>query len=101
MTTRPEAVENNPARRPIQLFSQRRLARLSGKCDFVLRREGLAHEAESKKKHGVWDPYAGVDYNLTLRPFQSRLQNIYHGQLYARVDIIPQSETLDLASADR
>jgi hypothetical protein len=30
-------------------------------------------------------PYAGVDYNLTL----CRLQHIYHGQPYARVDLIP------------
>jgi hypothetical protein len=28
----------------------------------------------------VWDPYAGVDYNLTLCPLQGRLQHIYHGQ---------------------
>jgi hypothetical protein len=37
------------------------------------------------------EPYAGVDYNLTLCPLQSRLQHIYHGQPYVRVD-------LDLAS---
>jgi len=43
-------------------------------------------------------PYAGVDYNLTLCPLQSRLQHIYHGQPYATVDLLPQSETLDLAS---
>jgi hypothetical protein len=41
-------------------------------------------------------PYAGVDY-ITL-PLQSRLQHIYHGKPYARVDFIPQSGTLDLAS---
>ncbi len=29
---------------------------------------------------------------------QSRLQHIYHGMPYARVDFIPQSGTLDLAS---
>jgi hypothetical protein len=29
---------------------------------------------------------------------QSRLQHIYHGQPYAKVDFIPQSGTLDLAS---
>jgi hypothetical protein len=34
--------------------------------------------------------YAGVDYNLTLCPLQSRLlQHIYHGQPYARVDLNP------------
>jgi hypothetical protein len=52
-------------------------------------------------------PYAGVDYNLTLCPLQSRLQHIYHGQpltlkstltLCQKVDFIPQSGTLDLAS---
>jgi hypothetical protein len=46
-------------------------------------------------------PYAGVDYNLTLWPVQSRLQHIYHGQPYARVDFIPKSRTLDLASGAR
>jgi hypothetical protein len=34
-------------------------------------------------------PYAGVDYNLTLCPLQSRPQHIYHGQPYARADYIP------------
>ncbi len=34
---------------------------------------------------------AGVDYNPTLRPLQSRLQHIYHGQPYARVDPMPGS----------
>jgi hypothetical protein len=34
--------------------------------------------------------YAGVDYNLTLCPLQSRLQHIYHGQPYARVYFIPR-----------
>jgi hypothetical protein len=38
--------------------------------------------------------YAGVDYNLTLCPLHSRLQNIYYGQLNASVDFIPQSGTL-------
>jgi hypothetical protein len=33
-------------------------------------------EAESKEKHGVWDPMPEKWLNLTLRPFQSRLQNI-------------------------
>jgi len=43
-------------------------------------------------------PYAGVDFNLTICPLQSRLQHFYHGQLYARVDFFPQSGTLNLAS---
>jgi hypothetical protein len=39
-------------------------------------------------------PYAGVDYyNLTLCPLQSRLQHIYHGQPYARVDLNPMPES--------
>jgi hypothetical protein len=42
--------------------------------------------------------YAGVDNNLTLYPLQSRLQHIYHGQPYARVDFIPLPGTLDLDS---
>jgi hypothetical protein len=39
--------------------------------------------------------YARVDYNLTLLyvcPLQSRLQYIYHGQSYARVDLNPMPE---------
>jgi hypothetical protein len=46
------------------------------------------------------EPYAGVDYNLALCPLQSRLQNIYHGQPYARVDFIPPSVSMDLAYSD-
>ncbi len=34
-------------------------------------------------------PYAGADYNPTLRPLQSQFQHIYHEQLYAIVDLIP------------
>ncbi len=53
--------------------------------------------------------YDGVDYNLTLCRLQSRLQHIYHGQDYAmqsrpqpfaRVDLIPQAGTKNLASID-
>jgi hypothetical protein len=40
------------------------------------------------------------ELTLTLSPLQSRLQHVYHGQPYARVDVIPQSGTLDLAFAD-
>ncbi len=56
---------------------------------------GEISEAESKEKHGVWDvgSYAGVDYNLTLCPLQSRLQRSYHGQHYARVDFNPMPES--------
>ncbi len=37
-------------------------------------------------------PYAGVGYNFPLCPLQSRLQHIYHGQPYARVDLNPMPE---------
>ncbi len=45
-------------------------------------------------------PYDGVDYDLTLCRLQSRLQDIYHAQPYARVDInpMPESGTKNLAS---
>jgi hypothetical protein len=45
-------------------------------------------EAESKEKHGVWDPMSELTISLTLChcPLQSRLQHIYHGQPYAKVD---------------
>jgi hypothetical protein len=42
-----------------------------------------------KEKHGVWGPYAGDDYNLTLCP----LQYMFHGQLYARVDLNPMPKS--------
>ncbi len=51
-----------------------------------------------QRKTWCMEPYAGVDYNLSLCPLQSRLQHIHHGQPYARVDFIPQSGTFDLAS---
>jgi hypothetical protein len=38
-------------------------------------------------------PCSGVDFNLTLCSLQSRLQNIYHGQPYARVDLNPVQES--------
>ncbi len=50
-------------------------------------------DAESKEKHGVWDPYVGVDHNLTLNPFQSQLQHIYHGQFYVKVDLNSMPES--------
>jgi len=38
-------------------------------------------------------PIAEVDYDLTLCPLQSRLQHIYHGQLFTRVDLNPIPES--------
>jgi hypothetical protein len=51
----------------------------------------MASEAESNEKRGVWklEPYAGVDYNLTL----CRLRHIYHGQPSARIDLKPIPES--------
>jgi hypothetical protein len=43
--------------------------------------------------YGSLSPYAGVDYNLTLCQLQSRLQHIYHGQPFARVDLNPIPES--------
>jgi hypothetical protein len=54
-------------------------------------------EAESNEKRGAWDPMS--ELTITSPYLHSRVQHIYHGQPYARVDFIPQSETLDLASA--
>ncbi len=54
-----------------------------------------------KNNMAYMGPNAGVDYNLTLCPLQSRLQHIYYGQSYARVDFIPQSVTLDLVSTQQ
>ncbi len=52
-------------------------------------------EADPKEKTQCMGPYAGVDYNLTLCRFQSRLQHMYsyHGQPYARVDTNPMPES--------
>ncbi len=67
--------------------------------------KGGCSEAESKEKHGVWDPMPG--FTITSPYVHSRVDsNIYPVQPYARVDLnpsarvdfIPQSRTLDLAS---
>jgi hypothetical protein len=39
-----------------------------------------------QRKTWCMGPFAGVDYNLPFCLLQSRLQHIYHGQPYARVD---------------
>ncbi len=64
-------------------------------------------EAESKEKIWCMGPYHGVDYNLTLMftpestpthlPWDWAMGNPIP-EAYARVDFIPQSGTLDLAS---
>ncbi len=43
----------------------------------------------------VYGPYTGVDYNLTLCPLQSRLQHIFNGQPYARIDLNPSHARID------
>ncbi len=50
------------------------------------RREGVA-------AYLCMEPSTGVDYYLGLGRPQSRLQHIYHGQPYARVDLIPMPES--------
>jgi hypothetical protein len=40
--------------------------------------ETLIDRCRIQRKTWVIRPYAGVDYNLTFCPFQSRLQHIYH-----------------------
>ncbi len=50
------------------------------------------YKAESKEKHGVWDPIKELT-NLILRRLRSRLQHMYHGQPYARVDLNPMPES--------
>jgi hypothetical protein len=59
--------------------------------DLLLSRPGDQREYRGRieRKTLCTEPYAGVDYNLTLCPLQSRLQQIYHRELYARVDFIP------------
>jgi hypothetical protein len=39
-------------------------------------------------------PFTGVDYTLALCPLQSRLQLMYHGQPYARVDLNSMPESI-------
>jgi hypothetical protein len=47
------------------------------------------------------ETYVVVDYIASpLCPLQSRLQHIYHGQPFARVDFIPPLVTMDLAYSD-
>jgi hypothetical protein len=72
-------------------------------------------EAESKEKHGVWDPMPELTITITSHKVHPRVDSntfIYHGQPYARVYLnpmpestltlcqsqlyIPQSGTLDL-----
>jgi hypothetical protein len=73
---------------------------------WLLTGRALQYGGRIQRKTWYMGPYAGGDYNLTLCPLQSRLQHIYHGQSYARVDLNPlpelslalQSGTLDLAS---
>jgi hypothetical protein len=42
-----------------------------------------------QRKTWYMGPYAGVNYNLTVSPLQRRLQHIYYGQPFARVDLSP------------
>ena len=52
----------------------------------------LSSGAESKEKHGVWDPV--LNLTITSLYVDSRvLQHMYHGQPYARVDLNPMQES--------
>jgi hypothetical protein len=55
-------------------------------------------EAESKEKHGVWDPMP--ELTITLPYVHSKVESntFTMGKPYARVDFIRKSGTLDFAS---
>ncbi len=58
------------------------------------REEYQAFQRPNPKKNMVYGTLRrGDDYNLTLCPLQSRLQHIYRGQPYARVDHNPMPES--------
>jgi hypothetical protein len=57
--------------------------------EFLEVREYIITIANTEAESWCMGPNAGVDINLTLCPLQSRLQHIYHGNPYARVDFIP------------
>ncbi len=69
--------------------------RLKERGAVLLCQPDLSTEAESKEKHGVWGPiiYAVVDCKLTLCRRQNRLQHIYQGQPYARVELNSMPES--------
>ncbi len=51
-------------------------------------------EAESKEKHGVWDSMPELTITSSYVDSMSRLlQHVYHGQLYAIVDLNPVPES--------
>ncbi len=53
-----------------------------------------APEAEFKEKYGVWDPMPELTITSPYVDSRvTRLQHVYDGQPYARVDFIPQSGT--------
>ncbi len=57
------------------------------KARYVVPIGGLQVLRPNPKNNMVYGTLAGVDYNLTLCPLQSRLQHIYNGQPYARLDL--------------
>jgi hypothetical protein len=73
--------------RKINSFCEKNVARWTPHCFHPP--SFCVSEAESKEKTWCMGPYAGVDYNPTLCPLQSRLQHTYHGKPYARVDRNP------------
>ncbi len=69
----------NPNRRQVSLFHVRAMHNMS--------------RGRIQRKTRCMGPYAGVDYNFTFYPLQSRLQHIYHGQPFARVELDPMPES--------
>jgi hypothetical protein len=59
----------------------------------------VSPEAEPKEKHGGWDPMPELTVTSPYVHYRvDSMQHIYNGQPDSRVDFIPQSGTLDLAS---
>ncbi len=59
--------------------------------------QSVQYRGRIQRKTWSMGPYAGVDYNFTLCPLQSRLQHIYHGQP-CQNRIYPLVKDFDLAS---
>ncbi len=70
--------------------------RTQGNTEAQTARFTMYSEGRIQRKTWCIGPYARVDYNLTWCQLQSRLQHVYHGQPYSRVDFIPPVTDLGL-----
>jgi hypothetical protein len=62
-----------------------------------LARRSKKAEAEFKEKHGVWDPMPELSITSPyVQSSQSRLQHIYHGQRYARVNVMSYARDITI-----